>query len=129
MINFSKISFKSNRHKREHLLGVLAGKCPLGEQREAGQRLPVSLVWTLGDLRGLTVTPESMPCETWESYPGEATSRSRRLRSRQVGTELRTPASAFRMHLEPMGCLPRDQTTQGAGPGSAAWGEVCFCCG
>lgn len=56
MINFSKISFKSNRHKREHLLGVLAGKCPLGEQREAGQRLPVSLVWTLGDLRGLTVT-------------------------------------------------------------------------
>lgn len=56
MINFSKISFKSNRHKCEHLLGVLAGKFPLGEQREVGQRLPASLVWTLGDLRRLIVT-------------------------------------------------------------------------
>ena len=29
-------------------------------------------------------SPENMSCETWERHPGEATSRSRRLRSRRV---------------------------------------------
>lgn len=115
MINFSKSSFKSNHHKCEHLLGHLAGKCPLDEQGEVGQRLPASFVWTLGDLRRLIVTLlrtclvkrgrgilEKLPPEVGDWGPDE-------------WNRVEDSWQCFQDAPEPSGRLPRDQPTQGAG--------------
>ena len=129
MINFSKTSFKSNHHKCEHLLGHLAGKCPLDERREAGQRLPASLLWTLRGLRRLTVTLprtclvkhgrsilEKLHPEVGDWDPDE----------RKWSWGLLTVLSGCAWAL---GTSPPWSTHTGSRTRLCSWGEVCFCCG